>query len=158
MAKPVVLGLGNPLSGDDGAGIHILARLKQSDLAEKIELVDGGTEGLALLPLIETASMLLIIDAVDWGMPPGSLGLFSYEQLIRLAQPRLSPHQVALADLLALACWRGKLTSDLVLLGIQPADIRPGLELSPQVKAAIPVALEQVYNIIAFYFGAGWHC
>ncbi|MFZ5627174.1 MAG: hydrogenase maturation protease [Bacillota bacterium] len=151
MAKPVVLGLGNPLYRDEGIGIHLLLRLRQSGLASQIKLVEGGTGGLSLLPVIETAAQLLIIDAVNWDKPPGTLGLFSYEQLIQLAQPRLSPHQVALADLLALACWRGKLPPDLVLLGIQPADIRPGLELSPEVKAAIPAALEQAYAVIAVW-------
>ena len=73
-ARTVVLGLGNPLMGDDGLGLAVLGRLRDEwDLPGTVELVDGGTWGMNLLPLIEDAPELVLIDAIRAGAPAGTV-------------------------------------------------------------------------------------
>ena len=62
--RTLVIGLGNPLMGDDGAGVAALERLRDEwELPPEVELVDGGTWGMNLLPLVESAPRLILVDA-----------------------------------------------------------------------------------------------
>ncbi len=143
----LVLAVGNELSGDDGLGVHALRALHLPEnlaaLPPDVELVEGGTAGLALLPAISGARALVIIDAVDVGAEPGSVHVLSgsdlYANLVRL-----SVHQVGTSDLLAAARLAGMLPERVVLVGVQPATIAAGLDLSPAVAAALPAVVEAV--------------
>src|SRR5450755_3720565 len=91
MTAPVLLlGLGNPLMADDGAGQEILARL-QSDAAQwgdAVELVDGGTQGLALLGIFDGRKAVVFLDAIHLGDKPGTVHLLGGEELMRMGQRR----------------------------------------------------------------------
>ncbi len=143
----LVLAVGNELSGDDGLGVHAIRALQSPErlaaLPPDVELLDGGTAGLALLPAITGARALVVIDAVDVGAEPGSVHVLTgtdlYANLVRL-----SVHQVGTSDLLAAARLAGGLPDQVVLIGVQPETIATGLELSPAVAAALPAALDLV--------------
>ena len=134
----VVIGLGNPIMGDDGVGLAALARLSDEyDVPEDVELVDGGTWGMNLLPLIEDAGRVLLLDAIHKEGAPGTPYRLSRDELPRYLATKISPHQVDLHDVLALAELRGTLPADTVAVGVQPERVEMIAELSPAVAAAV---------------------
>lgn len=143
----LILGIGNTLSGDDGLGVHAIQALRRPEilagLPPDVELLDGGTAGLALLPAISDARALVIIDAVDVSAEPGSVHVLTGADLYA-SLVRLSVHQAGAADLLAAARLTGTLPKLVVIAGIQPATIAAGVELSPAVAAALPALLKVV--------------
>jgi hydrogenase maturation protease len=146
----VVIGLGNPLMGDDGVGIAALERLRaRFVLPAGIELVDGGTWGLNLLPVIEDADGVILIDAIDTGAPPGTLVRLEHASLPRYLATKISPHQVDLRDVLGLAELRGTLPSDTVAIGVQPQNIELGDPLSPMVARKLDMIVAAVLEDLA---------
>jgi hydrogenase maturation protease len=134
----LVIGLGNPIMADDGLGVAALERLRQGwSLPESVRLVDGGTWGMNLLPLIEEAERVVFLDAIDAGRPAGALILLEREELPRFLALKLSPHQIDLREVLALAELRGTLPSDLVAIGLQPGRVEMAFGLSPEVESRL---------------------
>jgi len=136
-ARTVVLGLGNPLMGDDGLGLAVLGRLREEwDLPGSVDLVDGGTWGMNLLPLIEDAPELVLVDAIRTGAPAGTVVELERDRLPRYLAHKLSPHQVDLKEVLALAEFRGTLPTRTVAIGAEPAAVELSLALTPAVQEA----------------------
>ena len=134
--RTVVIGLGNPLMGDDGVGLAALARLEADyRIPLDIELVDGGTWGMNLLPVIEDAGRLLLLDAIHKDGAPGTAYRLTRYELPRYLATKISPHQVDLHDVLALAELRGTLPAETVAVGLQPERVEMIAELSPVVTA-----------------------
>jgi len=133
----IVLGLGNPLMGDDAIGLLALERLAALAFTPPVEYIDGGVWGLALLPDIERAGALLLLDAVQGDRAPGALYLLSAGDIPRFLSGKLSPHQVDVRELLALAQVRNSLPVRLQVVGVQPAAVEFGDDLSPEVAAAL---------------------
>lgn len=128
----VVIGLGNPLMGDDGLGLAALARLAGTwTLPPDVRLVDGGTWGMNLLPVIEEAEGILLLDAIESGAAPGTGVAIDRHRLPRYLATKISPHQVDLRDVLAVAELRGTLPDQTVALGLQPERVEMGFGLSP---------------------------
>ncbi|CAN5210649.1 HyaD/HybD family hydrogenase maturation endopeptidase [soil metagenome] len=147
---PTVLGIGNPLMGDDGVGITLLDELMANPLripGRPVEFVDGGTIGMSLLPLVLDAGSLLVLDAVADGAP-GTVVQLSGDQLPRLLRMKLSPHQVGLLDVLASARLLGSEPSRVAVVGIAPAYVDMRLGLSPEVAAAVPQALATASRVL----------
>lgn len=143
--RTLVLGVGNLLMGDDGLGPAALERLLQEwRLPPEVAWLDGGTGGLALLPEIEGAECILLIDAIDVGATPGSEVVLERGELPRSHGLRLSPHQVGLWDLLALAELRGRLPRQAVVLGLQPDAIMASQGLSDAVAARLPTLIGRI--------------
>ena len=141
----VVLGVGNPLMGDDGLGIAVVAHVQSAwGDAPELMIVDGGTWGMNLLPIIEQARRVLIIDAIDRGARPGTIVTLERDEIPRYFGRTLSPHQLDLREVLALADLRGTLPEETVAVGIQPEQIELSLELSPVVAAAVPALLDDI--------------
>jgi|CZKH01.1.fsa_nt_gi hydrogenase maturation protease len=137
-ATCVVLGLGNTLHSDDGIGPQAIERLRNdSRVPEDVALIEGGTLGLELLTYVWDCSYLLVLDAVDVGQPPGTLVRMSSQELQTLPG-KGSVHQLGLADLLVALRILANRTPEVVLLGVQPASIEWGTELSPAVAAVLP--------------------
>jgi hydrogenase maturation protease len=147
--RKMVLGLGNILNRDEGVGVHALRALEaQLGRQASVELVDGGVLGLNLLPLVEECSHLLILDAVDAGQAPGRLVELERDEIPLYSGVKLSQHQVTFQEVLALAKIRDGLPPHLRLVGVQPADLSIGLELSPTVAAALPQVVERAGAIL----------
>ncbi len=145
--KIVILGLGNPLFTDEGLGVH-LVHILTPYLPHGVECVDGGTDGLGLLAVIERASHLLIIDAVDAGEVPGMVFEFSGNAIPKLYRTMFSRHQLGLQEVLALAEINQRLPKKMVLIGVQPYSLEWGCTLSPIVAAKLPVLLNKVNSIL----------
>jgi hydrogenase maturation protease len=135
MAGALVLGLGNILLGDEGVGVRVVERLReQYDFSKEVQVMDGGTLGLDLLPYVQDTSRLLVVDAVQAKEPPGTLvRLASGEIPIFLDACKVSAHQEGLQDF-----W-----------GVQINSLRVGLELSPVVAEQVDFLAKNVVGELA---------
>lgn len=134
----VVIGLGNPLMTDDGLGLAALERLREAyAIPPDVELVDGGTWGMNLLPVIEDAASVILVDAIDTGASPGTAARIERGRLPRYLATKISPHQVDLRDVIALAELRGTLPERTVALGLQPARVELGNSLSDLLRCRL---------------------
>jgi hydrogenase maturation protease len=150
--EAVVIGLGSPLMGDDGLGLLALEALSRRCAFEpEPRFVDGGTWGMNLLPIIESAERLLFVDAIRAGGTPGELVVIERDALPRGLGIKLSPHQIDLQDVLALAELRGCLTRDAVAIGLEPERVELGVGVSPAVARGLDALIEQIVLRLA-----GW--
>jgi hydrogenase maturation protease len=141
----LVLGIGNLVMSDDGIGVRVVQRLTQSfQFPDGVTILDGGTLGLDLLPQLEGLERLLVVDAVDLGKAPGTLVRLSGDDVPIVLETKLSPHQMGLKDLLAVAMLQGFSPQEMVLWGVQPGTIEMGMELSPPVAAKIGILMKHV--------------
>lgn len=130
--ETVVIGVGNPLMGDDGLGIAALELLRNGwHFEPHLDLLDGGTWGLNLLPHVERARRVLFIDAINADAEPGALVELEREDIPRFLARKLSPHQIDVKEVLALAELRGTLPPELVAVGLQPESVEMRTSLSP---------------------------
>lgn len=134
----LVLGVGNVIMSDDGVGVRVVQELKREyRFPHCVEVVDGGTLGLDLLPMLEGKSHLIMVDAVETGKRPGTCVRLTGEELPIALETRLSPHQMGLKDLLAVARLTGSAPTSMVLIGVQPRSIEVDEELSPEVELQV---------------------
>jgi hydrogenase maturation protease len=144
LAKTVVLGLGNILHADDGAGPQAIGRLRADPrVPADVSLVEGGTLGLELLPYVWDCSRLIVIDAVDVAQPPGTLVRMSGEELNSLPG-KSSVHQLGVSDLLVALRMLADRQPQVVLLGVQPGSTDWAHELSPPVAATMDCLVEAI--------------
>jgi hydrogenase maturation protease len=152
--RTLVIGLGNPLMGDDGLGLVALARLQATyDVPPEVELVDGGTWGMNLLPLIEDADELILIDAIDAGVEPGTAVRLDRTRLPRYLAMKISPHQVDLRDVLGLAELRGTLPANTVALGLQPESLELRNALSERLRGRV----DDLVTMVTRELARRWH-
>lgn len=151
----VVLGIGNTLLGDDAVGIHVIRHLESRKCASlfsgaQIELVDGGTLGYLLIDRISEADGLIIIDSANINQAPGSVAVFSDQQVDDFLELNTSSsvHEVGLIDLLQMLRLNKEAPERCALIGIQPELIDWSTELSPVVTAALPEACNAVEKIL----------
>lgn len=164
--KIVILGLGNVLMGDDGAGVHTVERLRANDsvpnvsepkvsepnlsLPADVSLIDGGTLSFSLLELVESTSALIIVDAMELDAPAGTLKTFIDDELDQfLAAPtQRNIHDVNLGDLLRMCALLGTLPLHRVLVGIQPQLIAWQERPSDVVSEGIDRACQTIYELV----------
>ena len=144
-APILVLGIGNLLWADEGFGVRCVEALAaQWTFPEHVQVVDGGTQGLYLLPQVEATSRLLVFDAIDWGLPAGTLQVIEGEDVPRfMGAKKMSLHQTGFQEVIACADLRGKCPQELVLIGVQPVELEDfGGSLREPVRAQVQPALE----------------
>ena len=147
----VVLGIGNLLWADEGFGVRCVEALQAGwDFAPHVQLIDGGTQGLYLIPQVTAARRLLILDAVDYGLAPGTLKLVENDQVPRfLGAKKMSLHQTGFQEVLMVAQLTGQYPQRIVLIGCQPEELEDyGGSLRPRtlqaLEDALPLALEHL--------------
>ncbi|MBV5273842.1 MAG: hydrogenase maturation protease [Lamprocystis purpurea] len=149
--QTLILGLGNVLLADEAVGAAVIRRLESAaDPAAPLRFVDGGTLSFTLAVPIAECPRLIVIDAAAMGDAAGSVRVFEGEAMDRqLRRHAKSVHEVSLADLLDIARLTDSLPARRALIGIEPAVIDWSDELTPAVAAAVPVALERVWELLA---------
>ena len=140
--KVTVLGVGNLLLRDDGVGVQAIQLLERESWPAEVELVDGGTAGIDLSPVIESAQRLIVIDAVKGGCEPGAIYRLTPEVLRETRERPLSLHQVGFLEALEMAGWRLGQVPPTVIFGVEPQVIDWGLELSAAVRSSLPRLLQ----------------
>ncbi|MFA7405548.1 MAG: HyaD/HybD family hydrogenase maturation endopeptidase [Pelobacteraceae bacterium] len=141
----LVLGIGNLVMSDDAVGVLVAQRLqKEYRFADNVEIMDGGTLGLDLLPKLENISNLIMIDAVETGKAAGTCVRLSGQELPIALQTKVSPHQMGLKDLLAVSELMGHSPKEMVLIGVQPGSIEMEVGLTPDVEAQLDTLVGNV--------------
>lgn len=141
----LILGLGNVLCGDDGVGVAAVDRLRADYAAPAgVQVLDGGTLGLSLLPWLQDAERLIVVDAIAADGPPGSLVRLEGKDVAHAAAHRLSVHQVGVSDLLDGVSLLGQAPSVLILVGVVPESMELTVDLTPAVAAGLPALIAQV--------------
>lgn len=145
----MVLGIGNILNRDEGLGVRALHILEKTlGPIPNVECVDGGVMGLSLLPLVEDCEHLLVLDAIDAGVAPGTFVEMTGSDIRLFTGVKMSEHQITFQEVLGLAFIRRKLPPNLHLLGAQPEDLAIGLEISDCVGAALPRIVERATAVL----------
>jgi hydrogenase maturation protease len=148
----VVVGIGNPLMSDEGVGVHLIQRLLNlPDKYPSVEFVDGGTGGLSILHTISDRCKAVIIDCARMGAEPGTIKRFTPQDVQSTKTlSHQSLHEADLLKLIDLASQLGRCPAEVVIFGIEPASIEPGLRLSrpitdkmEQYAAAICLELDR---------------
>jgi hydrogenase maturation protease len=162
--KPVlVLGVGNLLLKDEGVGVHVIRAMEGRTVPDEVEVYDGGTFGLDLLDVLAGRRRVIVVDAVQPAggesagqppAPPGTVLRFTADDLVRRGTQHgnlpcwvpadLSLHQIGLFETLSMARRLGCAPGEVVLFGIVPKDMSPGLDLTAEVAAVVPQVVDLV--------------
>lgn len=141
----LVLGIGNLVMSDDGVGVLVAQRLQQRyRFADNVEIMDGGTLGLDLLPKLENITNLIMIDAVETGQKAGTCVRLCGRELPIALETKVSPHQMGLKDLLAVSELMGHSPKEMVLIGVQPGSIEMEIGLTTEVEAQLEILISNV--------------
>ncbi len=143
--RVLILGIGNVLWADEGFGVRCIEAMAETyAMPGNVRLLDGGTQGLYLLPFLEEADALIVFDAVDYGLPPGTLKVVEDEEVPAfMGAKKMSLHQTGFQDVIATAQLLDVCPSRLVLIGCQPVELEDyGGGLRPETAARIAPAIE----------------
>ena len=149
--RVLILGIGNVLWADEGFGVRCVEAMAETmALPPTVRLLDGGTQGLYLLPFLEEADTLLVFDAIDYGLPPGTLKLVEGDAVPAfMGAKKMSLHQTGFQEVIATATLMGYCPADMVLVGCQPVELEDyGGGLRPAVAARIPDALTIAADVL----------
>jgi len=137
--KVAVVGVGNILLSDEGIGVHVVNKLREARPDDKIpvEIIDGGTSP-GFFWLIEGFDRLILIDAVKGGGKPGSIYRFQVEQIVPEEKQIISAHDLDLMYNLKMMELTGSRPKEVIIIGIEPKEIKTGMELSPELDKMIP--------------------
>lgn len=151
--KTLVLGVGNTLLTDEGAGVHVVRYLQHHHPLPDVDYMDGGTLSFTLAQAIEDTDNLIVIDAAQLHAPAGTVHVFRDAEMDTfLGQHRKrSVHEVSLIDLMAVACLSERMPVRRVLIGIQPHLLDWGEAPSPALRDAIPAAAALALELIALW-------
>ncbi len=146
----LILGVGNNLLSDDGFGIHVIESLRDArELEENSIIIDGGTIGLNLLPDIQDAEHLIVVDAAEMGLEPGELRMFEDDDMDdHLSKHKTTVHEVAMRDLLFAARLSGKMPKTRALIAVQPVSLDWGMTPTPMVLPSVVRACEMVQKLV----------
>ncbi len=148
-AKVLILGIGNVLWADEGFGVRCVERLASKyAFDDNVRILDGGTQGLYLLPFLEEADTLIVFDAVDYGLEPGTMKIVENDEVPQfMGAKKMSLHQTGFQDVIATAQLMGYCPETLLLIGCQPEELEDyggGLRdvVAAQIDPAIDIAME----------------
>lgn len=154
----LILGIGNVLWADEGFGIRTIEELHaRYTFPETVRVMDGGTQGIFLLPWVRDAKRLLIFDAIDFGLAPATIKVIRGDEVPRfMGAKKVSMHQAGFQEVLSSAQLTDDLPEDLVLIGVQPELLDDyGGSLRDSVKAKIDPAIDLAMEILAEWNVAG---
>lgn len=146
MTATVVIGLGNVAMSDDGLGVHAIRELRRriGDHARDVELIEGGTAGLLLLPHLVDARRAIIVDAIDVGAAAGDLVRMPAHDPLRLTPTPISTHEIGACDLIAAALLLGTDQEQIIVYGLQPSSVDVGNTLSKPIALAMGSLVTQL--------------
>ncbi len=141
----VIIGVGNLILRDEGVGVHVVRELETRELPPQVEVLDGGTALMDLLPVIHKAERIIVIDALQAGGEPGTIYRVCPDDLMGETENPLSLHQVGLLEVLGMVRQLGG-DPEVVIIGVEPKEISWGMELTPEVQAKLPKVIDAVFE------------
>lgn len=147
--KAVVLGVGNTIRADEGVGVRAVEALERDyALPPGVTAIDGGTSSMEMLEELSNLDLLVVIDAVNDGKPPGTLVPLTGDAVPVFFRRNLSPHGIGLSDVLAALEFMGAEPKETIVLGVQPLSLELGMELTPTLAARVPELVAQAVEIL----------
>ncbi len=149
--RVLILGIGNILWADEGFGVRALEEMARwYELPDHVRYLDGGTQGVYLVQDVREADILIVFDAIDYGLKPGAMKIIENEAVPKfMGAKKVSLHQTGFQEVLALAEMMGDYPDQILLIGVQPEYIEDfGGSLRPVVKAQIQPAIEQALSYL----------
>ncbi|MHB8105289.1 MAG: HyaD/HybD family hydrogenase maturation endopeptidase [Dehalococcoidales bacterium] len=143
----VVIGVGNLLQKDEGIGIHAIQALEKIELPPDVKLVDGGTSP-DLIAYTRADDKMIIIDCAKAGGAPGDIYHFKPDDLAAGKGSLTSAHEMGVVENLNLMSLTGNKPKDVVIIGIEPAEIDWGMELSAALQQRLPDLIKAVLKEI----------
>jgi len=149
MISIAVVGIGNNLLQDDGAGIHALQHFESHFSDGSVECLDAGTVGLAMMDRLSNLGGLVAVDAMRLGKPPGTITVLQGEEMdVHLRNHHGSVHELGLSDILDALRLCDDLPVNRALVGIEPEQMDWGTEPTEIVAAAVPTAAERIRDLV----------
>jgi len=153
----VILGVGNILLSDEGVGVRVVEQIEaRYRLDEDVTVIDGGTCGMDLMDELAERDLVIVVDAVRTGEPPGTLVTLTGEAVPALFRERISPHQLGVSDLLAALTLLGRSPRQLALVGVVPESMATGLALSERVAACLEPLVETTLAVLREHGWQAW--
>ena len=151
MKKILILGIGNPLFGDEGIGPYIAEELKKYSLPINVNVINGGTGGFELIHYLQKYDYIMVIDAVDMDMAPGTIKKLELSDVSGKTHTCHSLHQTSFTEIVQLANTLGSYPK-IIIFGVQPKNTKDLGELTPEIKNVAPTLIawltEEVKKII----------
>jgi hydrogenase maturation protease len=147
----LLLGIGNVLWADEGFGVRVIERLQKSyRFPGCVKVMDGGTQGVYLVEHVQAADVLIVFDAIDYGLSPATLKCMENDDVPNfLGAKKMSLHQIGFQEILAMAQMLGSFPQHLLLIGVQPEGLEDyGGSLRPGVKTQIQPAIEMALDYL----------
>jgi hydrogenase maturation protease len=137
--RAVVLGIGNTILTDEAAGVRAVEALEKAfKIPDDVLLIDGGTSGMEMIEDLSNLDLLIVLDVVKTGAAPGTLVKIAGDEIPIFFRSKLSPHQIALPDVLASLELLDAIPKEIIVLGVEPISLELGMEMTPTVAAQIP--------------------
>lgn len=149
--RAVVLGIGNTILTDEAAGVRAVEALEQAyQVPTNVLVIDGGTSGMEMIEDLSNLDFLIVLDVVKTGAAPGTVVKIAGDQIPVFFRSKLSPHQIALPDVLASLELLDTMPKEIVVLGVEPISLELGMEMTPTIAGKIPQLVEMaVAELIA---------
>ncbi|WP_432474068.1 HyaD/HybD family hydrogenase maturation endopeptidase [Amphritea sp. HPY] len=148
----LILGIGNLLWADEGFGIRVVETLNERyTFPDNVELMDGGTQGIYLVQHVQQADVLVVFDAIDYGLEPGTMKLIYGDQVPKfMGAKKMSLHQTGFQEVLAMAEFTGDYPKHLMLIGVQPVELEDfGGSLREPVRKQVDIAITKALEFLA---------
>ncbi|APO70098.1 hydrogenase expression/formation protein HupD (plasmid) [Rhizobium gallicum] len=149
--RVLVLGIGNILWADEGFGVRAVEAFHQAySVPDNVTILDGGTQGLYLVQSVTETDYLIVFDAIDYGLTPGTLKIVENDDVPKFTgAKKMSLHQTGFQEVLSAADLLGRYPEKLALIGCQPVDLEGwGGPLTEPVKAVIPEAIRTAVGFL----------
>ncbi|MCX7247332.1 MAG: HyaD/HybD family hydrogenase maturation endopeptidase [Burkholderiales bacterium] len=141
--RAVVLGIGNTILTDEAAGVRAVELLEQRyRMPDNVLVIDGGTSGMEMIEDLSDLDFLIVIDVVKTGAAPGTVVKIAGDEIPVFFRRKLSPHQIALPDVLASLELLDAMPKEIIVLGVEPISLELGMEMTDTVAAKVPLLVE----------------
>ena len=141
--RAVVLGIGNTILTDEAAGVRAVEALERAyKMPANVLVIDGGTSGMEMIEDLSNLDFLIVIDIVKTGAAGGTVVKIEGDQIPVFFRRKLSPHQIALPDVLACLELLDTMPKEIIVLGVELISLELGMEMTPTVAANVPLLME----------------
>jgi hydrogenase maturation protease len=140
-----VLGIGNILLHDEGIGVYVVEQMQKGSVPDYVELLDGGTAGADLLDHICDRPKVIVVDAVDADIEPGTILRFTPDDLACGTNQSISLHEFGIAETIDMARRLNCAPKQVVIIGVKPKDLTCGVGLSGETQKIVPKIIEAVF-------------
>lgn len=155
--RAVVLGIGNTILTDEAFGVRCVEALERSyAVPDTVQCIDGGTSGMEMIEDLSHLDFLIVLDVLKTGAAPGTVVKIAGDDIPVFFRRKLSPHQIALPDVLASLELLDAVPQEIIVLGVEPISLELGLEMTPTVAGKIPeVVARAVQELVVRGYAVG---